>query len=375
MRSRIDQITSSQITKQAGGTGLAFLISLEETVDTSLASLKTDISRAVRKLAATAESPDDGTEQAEQAAKETTREAIRSAGKRIKDSAQHLRSWRGRYDNETASLVNSATESTLDVVDGIRDLGLQEIGMRWAALGDDVSYTDWSEFHHLRKKFDDWRGKLEALSIQHSGLEKAKKEGEQVESRGMAIAEDAARELQRLKEVGVWKIEARDISEDYSSRYGPPAVEQVKQQVLQKASDASEAVAGSRPRSSISSVSSQASSTASEATTSISENASSVLSSTLSRAESKSSELSEAASSSASDTSSRLSSSATMAPSSAPSVASKMSEDAVDGEISISSSIASKVNEAGDKFSEVTSSLGSQAAEQAQKATSKVALI
>ena len=354
----------------------------------ALPQLKKQVNEAVRELPpASAEDP---AEERVEASVETTRTAIKAAGKRIKESAQHLRSWRAKYSEDTDSLVKSATDSTLNVVDGIRDLGLQEIGMRWAGMGDDVSYKDWSDYHGLRSKFEDWRVKLQNIATEHEGVQKAEKEGKAVEGRGMAIAEDAAKEIQRLKEVAVWKIEARDASEDFGTRYGPPGAEKAKQKVMKKASDASKAMAGSTAgsvESAASSVSSKASSAASAATEPPSSSASSASSAASSKSSSLSTDMSSysssassSASASASSMSSKpsdsasaigsspsskrasMSSSGTFVPASGPSPpggSSAKDGDTFDGKQSSSSSVASQVGEAGEKYTDVTSSLKS----------------
>ena len=51
--------------------------------------------------------------------------------------------------------------STLEVLDGIRDLGLQEIGMRWAWM-EGVTYKHWAKYHDLKRqvRFLETRGQL-----------------------------------------------------------------------------------------------------------------------------------------------------------------------------------------------------------------------
>lgn len=234
LRERVTEICNLQVTEQAHGTGEALVTTLEETAKSAIANLKKDIMTIVGDL------PSDDEELGpnnEESAKEKTITAVRTAGKRIKDTGQKLRFWRRSYDNDTLQLITSAGDATLDVVDSIREAGLQEIGMRWASM-EGVTYKDWSEYHALRKSFDEWRGTLQSVVSEHEGLKHARKAGEEVESRGMAVAEDAATELVRLKDVAGWKVDARDASDDFSTRYTPPGAARAAQKVANAASNA-----------------------------------------------------------------------------------------------------------------------------------------
>ena len=205
LRERIGEIADKQIKDQSQGTGDPLVTSLEEAAKSSISSLKADIISIVSALPS-----DDAKITTDQysKAKDEARDAVRVAGKAIKDKAQKLRSWRRSFNEETQRLIDSAADSTLDVVDSIREAGLQEIGMRWASM-EGVTYKDWSEYHSMRKSFDQWRDTLQAVVSDHSSPQKARKAAEEVESRGMAVAEDAAKELARLKDVASWKSMSR----------------------------------------------------------------------------------------------------------------------------------------------------------------------
>lgn len=210
LMNRVDQIISQQISSQVHGVGQALVIQLEEASDKALGSLKTTIHRTIASL------PEDATDEDLNSANENVRTAIRSAGKVIRDKAQSLRAWKLKYDEQTESLVKAASDSTLGVMDSIRDLGLQEIGLRWASM-DGVTYKDWSEYHALKKTFEELRRKVEGAAEKNEGLTTAKKEGDAVELRGMTVAENAAKELSRLKDVANWKIGARDMNDNWNS--------------------------------------------------------------------------------------------------------------------------------------------------------------
>ena len=164
--------------------------------------------------------PEDYSENTFQDAEEQIAKAVRSAAVAIKSHAQSLRTWKQNYIKETQSLISAASVSTLDVLDNIRDLGLQEIGMRWAWM-DGVTYKDWAKYHELKKAFDEWRDEVEAVATNHEGLQKSISAADELETKGLAIAENAAKELSRLKEIGNWKVYAKDDTDDFSTRSTP----------------------------------------------------------------------------------------------------------------------------------------------------------
>ncbi|KAL9089028.1 MAG: hypothetical protein Q9159_002746 [Coniocarpon cinnabarinum] len=252
LQDRVAEICDRQISEQIQGTGEALVTSLEETAKFAIASLKSDVISIIDSLPTGVSDASRSSDASD--AKDRARDAVRSAGTKIKDHAQKLRSWRRSYNEETQDLISSAADSTLDVVDSIREAGLQEIGMRWASM-EGVTYKDWAEYHALRKSFDEWRDTLQNVVGAHDAPARAQKAAEEVESRGMAVAEDAAKELARLKEVANWKIDARDGSDDFSTRYTPPATARAAQQARGRAQ---EAVQGETPKGTAESIFSRA---------------------------------------------------------------------------------------------------------------------
>ncbi|CAL3970748.1 unnamed protein product [Diplocarpon coronariae] len=232
LEERITEITNRMVESQAGGVGQALIVQLEETVRSSLGSLKDSIISIV----SSSKSPDES--------EEDLNKAVRTAGVAIKEKAQAVRSWRRKYDQETNELVSLAAQDTLEILDHIRDLGLQEIGMRWAWT-DGITHKDWSKYHQLKNKFDEWRYDVEKVATDHSGLKKARTASEETTDKAMEIAEFAATELARLKETGRWKISASDVSDDWDTKHMPAPVQAVIQNIAEKASGLSEAVAPS----------------------------------------------------------------------------------------------------------------------------------
>jgi hypothetical protein len=285
---RITEITDRAVQNQAQGLGEAHLIQLEETIKSELKRLKSAIISIIKKSSNTEASEKDLTA------------AVRKAGSAIKDKAQAIRAWRKSYDLETNTLVSQAATDTFEIIDHIRDLGLQEIGMRWAWT-EGITHKDWTKYHAMKNKFDEWRKDVEEVATAHPGLARAREASEDIENRAMAIAEDAVKELARLKETGRWKLSAGDSSDDFSTKYMPAAAAGAGQKILDKVSEVSEAVAGTSPGT-IESITSVASSSMVDAASS----ASSLVASHADNAQSRAAEASKSASSVASSISSSV---------------------------------------------------------------------
>lgn len=237
LEQRVKEITDRQINSQVQGVGEALIVQLEETSKSECSKFKKAVQKIVKGLS------EEGSSEDAHKAEEELSAAVRQAGLSIRGKAQALRNWKEAFDRETISLVHAASESTLEVIDNIRDLGLQEIGMRWAWM-DGVTYKDWSKYHEVRKTFDMWRTEVGSVATDHEGFKRAKDAAIDIESRGMAVAEETAKELGRLKEVGKWKIQAADTSDDFSSKHVPPGVAGIAQKVMKQASSASEQLTG-----------------------------------------------------------------------------------------------------------------------------------
>lgn len=270
----VTEITDRLVTNQAEKVGPALNIQLEEKVLSSLKDLKTSVISIVESSKETQEKED------------ALKAAVRKAGVGIKERAQAVRTWRQKYDLEITSLVTKSAEDTFEILDHIRDLGLQEIGMRWAWT-DGITHKDWAKYHRLKTKFDEWRLNVEKVVSEHAGVAVARAASEDVESKAMSIAEGAAKELARLREAGRWKISNGDTSDDWSTKV-MPVVEKLKEKV----SEASEAIIPTS-QSTLESVASVASSSAVDGTSS----ASSVPTSQISEAQSSTSDHVESASS------------------------------------------------------------------------------
>ena len=237
LEERVQEITQRQIEKQVHGVGDAMVIELEELVASEIAKVKKTIKKIVKGLT------EEPSEDEEKRAEDEIFQAIRNAGLAIRTKAQALRTWKQQCIAETQSLVTKASDSTLEVIDSIRDLGLQEVGMRWAWM-EGVTYKDWSNYHEVRKTWDEWRDEIEAVATTHQGLADAKAAAEEVESKGLVIAGDAGQELARLKDVGRWKIRAKDDTDDFSSKVLPPRAAVIGRKVRDNVDSAKDAITG-----------------------------------------------------------------------------------------------------------------------------------
>ena len=262
LEKRVKEITERQIQTHAANVGESLVVILDQTSKSELAKLKKNIQAIVKSLPYEKSETD-----IERAERELSKE-IRSAGLAVKGKAQALRSWKQSMQRETQTLVNAASKSTLEVIDNIRDLGLQEIGMRWTWM-EGISYKDWENYHLLKKTFDQWRQEVEAVALNHEGLQSVANVGNEVESRGMSIAEETAKELGRLKDVGNWKIRAADSSDDFSTKHISAAAVAASPKVVDQVSSANEKILGIS-QGSFGSVLSDASKTAAEVVSSAS---------------------------------------------------------------------------------------------------------
>lgn len=215
LEERVKEIVDRQIEGGSRKHGESLVEALQTVAEQHLADIKTRINAIVEGL------PDEATPETEDDARGELLKEIRAAGVAIRDRAHALREWQSSFDDELTRRVSAAVDSTLNILDGIRDLGLQEIGMRWAWM-DGVTYKDWAKYHALKAQFEDWRSEVRDIGMQNERLGEAKDLANGILSRGMTIAEKAARELTRLKEVGKWKIEAREVSDNFDTRQEPP---------------------------------------------------------------------------------------------------------------------------------------------------------
>lgn len=244
------EIADSQVSSQVEGTANALVIRLEETSHSGFSGVKARILSVVGGL------PVNTDDQRLEEATTDVNGAIRSAGQSIKHSAQAVREWRQNYDHTVDDLVSKALESTLETIDNIREIRLSEIGRKYSDK--DLPHKEWQKYNKVKKDTQIWRDDVSKVTNKNSDVVRAKAAAGQVEQQAMAIAEDSAKELARLKDVGRWKIVAGDATDDFETKTIPAAAERARKQVAQRIADASDAILGSSEQGIVESVTSAA---------------------------------------------------------------------------------------------------------------------
>lgn len=216
---RIYEITKKMIRRNAKVTGKTLLDELQTTTVSELVQLRRKIIQIIGAVNKENASVDEGRDQ--------ITAVVRQAGMSIKERAQEVRTWRENYEAEMQSAITNAAEAHFTILADIRDLALQKLGMKWAWM-DGVTYKDWAKYHELKTRFEDWNNDLKNLIVTHPGLEAAQNEAAAVEEEAMNTAASAAKELARLKQVAVRKLEAGDDSGEFESTVAQQAAEHVE---------------------------------------------------------------------------------------------------------------------------------------------------
>ena len=212
---RVGGIVNDYITGGALGQGANLALELEDVVGNQLSNVKSLINNSVASLP-----PEDASSDEEKAEDEINK-GIKEAATFIRDHTHALRKWRNSFDEDLSVRVSAAINSSLHILDSIRDLGFQELGMRWASA-DGVTYEDWAKYHAIKSELDDWKSGVSVAATQHPKLSQAGASANEVLDHGMAVAEAAAKELPRLRDVGKWKIAAREVNDNFETRTEPP---------------------------------------------------------------------------------------------------------------------------------------------------------
>ncbi|KAI0379548.1 hypothetical protein F5Y04DRAFT_282635 [Hypomontagnella monticulosa] len=227
---RVDEISARMIERHANTMGKALVKQLDETAAAELENLKKSIVSILE------DHSDDASKRDEALAT-----AVRAAGLKIKEKAQDVRTWRQTYDQETEIAVTKAAEEHYEILQQTRDLALQKIGMKWAWM-EGVTYKDWRKYHELKARFDEWTDDFKRLITTHPGLLAAQAAGAEVEDEGMAVAQAAAEELGRLKQVATWKAIAGDSSDNFDTETAELAAIAVARKAATAAQSATSAV-------------------------------------------------------------------------------------------------------------------------------------
>ncbi|KAL2264187.1 hypothetical protein VTK26DRAFT_893 [Humicola hyalothermophila] len=213
---RVHEIAKRMIRRNARTTGKSLLEQLKTTSESELVALRHSILDIIDTANKGSVTPEEAEEQAIK--------VVRQAGMAIKEKAQDVRTWRENYEAEMQTSITKAAETHFAILENIRDLALQKIGMKWAWM-DGVTYKDWAKYHLLKSRFEEWKGDLENLIVTHPSLEAAQVEGANIEDEAMQVAASAAKELARLKQVAKWKLVAGDDTPEFDSTLMQQAAE------------------------------------------------------------------------------------------------------------------------------------------------------
>ncbi|KAJ6180151.1 hypothetical protein N7519_010612 [Penicillium mononematosum] len=217
LEERIGEIVSALVASSANSHGQSLYTALQSVSAEQLSSIKQRINELAGSM------PEEDAPEVEEATSDLLIGEIRTSAISVRDRAHALREWSISFEDELIRRVTAAVNSTLDVLDSIRDLGLQEIGMRWAWM-DGVTYKDWAKYHALKAQLEEWRNDIRNVGMNHKSVSDARAVASDILDQGMHEAEQAARELVRLKDVGIWKIAAREVSDNFETRTeAPPA--------------------------------------------------------------------------------------------------------------------------------------------------------
>ncbi|CAJ2510298.1 Uu.00g061980.m01.CDS01 [Anthostomella pinea] len=225
---RVHEIAYRMIERHAKPMGKSLVTQLDDTVTSEIEHLKKALVGTLEKNAGNAEKGD-----------EEIVAAIRSAGLAIKNKAQDVRNWRQSYEQETEIAVTKAAQEHFTLLANTRDLALQKIGIKWAWM-DGVTYKDWQKYHQLKARFDEWTQDLKRLITTHPGLLESQAAATEIEDEAMGIAQAAAEELARLKQVAAWKAAAGDLTDDFDSDTMRLAAEAAQEKVADDMSESTE---------------------------------------------------------------------------------------------------------------------------------------
>ncbi|CAI7591438.1 unnamed protein product [Penicillium crustosum] len=234
LEERIGEIVSALVTSSANSHGQSLSTALQLVSAEQLSSIKQRINELADSM------PEEDAPEIEESTKDLLIRDIRTSAISVRDRAHALREWSISFEDELVRRVTAAVNSTLDVLDSIRDLGLQEIGMRWAWM-DGVTYKDWAKYHALKAQLEEWRNEIRNVGMNHKSVSEARAVASDILDQGMHEAEQTAREIVRLKDVGIWKIAAREVSDDFETRTkAPPARPKPQEEATESDEEAAE---------------------------------------------------------------------------------------------------------------------------------------
>ena len=202
---------------------------LEKLVEKGTRDLKAEVVELASHL-----SPDSTSEE-KAVSQEQLFAATRHLGTQIRDNAQLVRKDAEKYLAKVYDDVSEAADQKLEILDGVNNAGMQELGMKWAWM-DWVSYKDWAKYHELKKEMRESRTAIIKSAESNEKLRELTKWVEdEWEGKATEIAKNAAEQLKTIKKIGKKKIELADASEDFTDGHIPVAAKRAGQQVLKSA--------------------------------------------------------------------------------------------------------------------------------------------
>jgi hypothetical protein len=225
LKSQIDEIAEKAYNRKRKSVETD-LTSLQRLVDDGFTNLKAEIVSLAKQL--TPESSSD----VRNAAEDKLLTATRHLGTEIRDKALYIRKDAEKFLAKVYDDVSEAANQRLVGLDGINDMGMQELGMKWAWMGY-VSYKDWAKYHDLKEQMGESRATIIRSAQSNEKLEKITQWIEdEWEGRATDIAKEAAEELKHVKKVGKKKIVLADASDDFTDDHIPVAAKKAGQAVL-----------------------------------------------------------------------------------------------------------------------------------------------
>ncbi|KAJ6263341.1 hypothetical protein Dda_1904 [Drechslerella dactyloides] len=100
------------------------------------------------------------------------------------------------YQN-TAKIVDAALEE----MDQVHDLGMQELGMKWAWM-DGITYKDWQRYHDLKKEFPALKTKVIRSGQGHKGLREVTDYAKSINDAAKEVLSVAQAEMVKLEKLG-----------------------------------------------------------------------------------------------------------------------------------------------------------------------------
>lgn len=237
LEDRISEIAARQQSAQVNKVGEALLVQMQETANSAYKGIKSKTHAAAKSLG-----PDSSDKEVAQAVEKLSNR-IRLAGQTLKIKAQGVRTWRQALEKDTNTLVEAAANSTIETIDNIRQVRLQDIGSRWAS-NQALTHQDWARYNEIKKSSNEWHSQIVALATNHKGLAELNTAANDIEERAMSQAETMANELMNLKKTAQQQLEAREPHVDSED-----AVEQatayIKEKIMYATDAASSAMVGS----------------------------------------------------------------------------------------------------------------------------------